>query len=222
MKRTSRILLTALLLGGALNLKPVVRAEEAKPSVSDRIRDRLEEVIAVLELSDDQKLKIKEVFQNHGEKFKALREDTGMSREEKMQEFKAIQEDIDSEMKGILTTEQYAKWQGKRNELRTEATKSAPTDKMREWMKKTAEELNLTEEQKSKLKDVYQGPVERLKELRADTSLTPEQKLQEYKAIEEDIVPQLKKILTEEQFNKWQQKREEMRSNLRQKTAPQQ
>jgi len=64
-----------------------------------------------------------------------------------------------------------------------------------------AKDLNLTDDQKPKFKAIMQGAMEKQKALREDTSLSIEVKM---KAIHEDTTTQIKALLTEEQFAKWQ------------------
>ena len=77
---------------------------------------------------------------------------------------------------------------------------------MRERMQETARELNLTDEQKEKLQAIIRGQGEKLRELRQDTSLSQPEKAEKFKAIREDIIAEAKKVLTPEQFEKWQAK----------------
>jgi len=219
-KLLNRALLTALLLGGTLSLQPIVRAEETKPSPGRNIRERMEEMAAELKLTDEQQWKLREEFQYQMEKAKELQGDTNLSREQKEQELKAIRENFEPRMKELLTPEQFTKWQALREKMRAGETSSSPGARNR--MEAIAAELKLTDEQKSKLKEVFQGPTEKIKELRADTNLTGEQKIQEFQAIQEKIEPQVKEILTPEQFTKWQAEREKLRAEFRQKFGKQQ
>jgi Spy/CpxP family protein refolding chaperone len=76
----------------------------------------------------------------------------------------------------------------------------------RERMEETARELNLTDEQKEKLQAIIRGQMEKLRELRQDTSLSQPERAEKFKAIREDIIAEAKKVLTPEQFEKWQAK----------------
>lgn len=67
-----------------------------------------------------------------------------------------------------------------------------------------AKELNLTEDQKPKFNEIMQGSMEKRRALRTDTSLSAEDKKAKAKAIQEDTAKQMKALLTEEQFAKWQ------------------
>ena len=77
---------------------------------------------------------------------------------------------------------------------------------LRERMQDTAKELNLTDEQKNKLQTIIRGQAEKLRELRQDTSLSQPERAEKFKAIREDIIAEAKKVLTPEQFEKWQAK----------------
>jgi len=76
----------------------------------------------------------------------------------------------------------------------------------REQMQETARELNLTDAQKEKLQMLIRGQMEKLRELRQDTNLSQTEKAEKFKAIREDILAEAKKVLTPEQFEKWQAK----------------
>ncbi len=114
------ILLTTLIVGGALTLSPTARAEEARRGGErgERIRERMQEVSKELNLTDEQREKLKPIFQAQAEKMKELRADTTLSREEKMQKWKAIREEFAPKIKEILTPEQFEKWQKMREEMR--------------------------------------------------------------------------------------------------------
>ena len=64
-------------------------------------------------------------------------------------------------------------------------------------------ELNLTEDQKPKFQEILKGAQEKRKALRADASLTPEERKAKVRTIQEDTNTQLKALLTPDQFAKW-------------------
>ena len=68
-----------------------------------------------------------------------------------------------------------------------------------------AKELNLTDDQKPKFQEIMKGAMQKRKDLRDDTSLTPEDKKAKMKAIQEDTNTQLKALLTADQYAKWQE-----------------
>ena len=87
--------------------------------------------------------------------------------------------------------------------------KEGPGAAIRERMQAVAKELGLTDEQKQQLKPILQTEAEKLKALRDDQSLTRPEKLEKLKTLREELLPQLKEILTPEQLAKWQKLRQE-------------
>lgn len=74
-----------------------------------------------------------------------------------------------------------------------------------------SEKLNLTEDQKTKLKPILQDQAQQLKTVNDDSSLTPEQKTAKKKAIHEITHDQINAVLTPEQQEKFKMmKREHM------------
>ena len=92
---------------------------------------------------------------------------------------------------------------------------------IRERMQAVAKELGLTDEQKQQLKPILQAEAEKMKALRDDQSLSRPEKLEKLKAIREELLPQLKEILTPEQIAKWQKIRQERQGQAAPR-APQQ
>jgi periplasmic protein CpxP/Spy len=64
-----------------------------------------------LDLTDAQKPKVEAIRKSAMEKGRTLREDTSLTQEEKKAKAKAIREDMATQMKAVLTPEQFTKWQ---------------------------------------------------------------------------------------------------------------
>jgi Spy/CpxP family protein refolding chaperone len=88
-------------------------------------------------------------------------------------------------------------------------------DALRERMKEVSKELGLTEQQKEKLKPILQAEMEKLKALRDDTSLSRRAKFKALRAIQSEYKPQVKAVLTPEQYKKWEKMRAERRAGRR-------
>ncbi|MCX6956219.1 MAG: hypothetical protein NTV51_29140 [Verrucomicrobia bacterium] len=102
------------------------------------------------------------------------------------------------------------------------AASAAPTSEdraaaLRERMEATAAELKLTPEQKEKLTPLIKAEMEKVAALRADQGLKPREKLSRLKAIRDEYNPQVKAILTPEQYTQWEKKRAEARDELRER-----
>jgi len=72
-------------------------------------------------------------------------------------------------------------------------------------------ELNLTADQKTKLTALFEADAKKRQELRADTSITREQKREKVQAMMAEQDKKLKEILTPDQFEKWQKVRQQFR-----------
>ena len=72
-----------------------------------------------------------------------------------------------------------------------------------------SEKLNLTEDQKAKLKPIFQDQEQQLKAVHDDSSLTPEQKAAKKKAIHEATHDKINAVLTPEQQEKFKEMKKE-------------
>jgi Spy/CpxP family protein refolding chaperone len=72
-----------------------------------------------------------------------------------------------------------------------------------------SEKLNLTEDQKEKVKPILQDQAQQMKAIHDDPSLTPEQKAAKKKAIHETTHDQINAVLTPEQQAKFKQMKQE-------------
>jgi len=72
-----------------------------------------------------------------------------------------------------------------------------------------SEKLNLTDDQKAKLRPILQGQVQQMKAAREDSSLSEEQKRAKMKSIHESLHDQINAVLTPEQQAKFKQMRQE-------------
>ena len=73
----------------------------------------------------------------------------------------------------------------------------------RERMQEMARELNLTPDQIAKLQTIVREREEKLRQLRQDPSLSPEEKRLKLMTARAEIMAEVKKVLTPEQFEKW-------------------
>ncbi len=124
MKMHKVSLLATLAAGALIAFTPTLRAED-KPARSERPErpgggpggpgqrgDMLKKMAEELNLTDDQKAKLQEVFKAQREAMKDL------SPEERREKMKESREAMNAKIKAILTAEQYAKWEKIRDERR--------------------------------------------------------------------------------------------------------
>lgn len=95
------------------------QAQDAQQQASDAMNtaqqssvdSRLQAISDKLNLSDDQKTKLKPILQDESSQLKALKSDTSMSSEQKMDKAKEIRASHKSQIDAILTPDQQQKWQ---------------------------------------------------------------------------------------------------------------
>jgi len=79
--------------------------------------------------------------------------------------------------------------------------------------------LNLTEDQKAKLRPILQDENQQMEALRNDTSMTREQKIAKANEVRQNASPKIKAILTPEQLQKLADLQQKARQQ-QQQTAP--
>jgi Spy/CpxP family protein refolding chaperone len=72
-----------------------------------------------------------------------------------------------------------------------------------------SEKLNLTDDQKAKIKPILQDQMRQMKAVHEDTSLSEEQKRAKMKSVHESLHDQINAVLTPEQQTKFKQMRQE-------------
>lgn len=78
-----------------------------------------------------------------------------------------------------------------------------------EQIKQLAADLNLTEDQKTKLKPILQEQLDKSQKLRQDEALPREQRQEKMREIREATNAKIKAVLTADQYEKWQKQRQE-------------
>jgi len=111
MKMTKTLALAAL-VAGSLLAGTALQAQDA-PQARSAMHGRpsADQMAKELNLTDDQKTKVKAALADQQTKMKALRDDKSLSREDRRAKGKEIREATQAKIKGILTPEQMEKWQ---------------------------------------------------------------------------------------------------------------
>lgn len=114
-----------LVLGSALLVLPALRAEdapaggpgggpEARRERREKMGDRMAEELG---LSADQKAKMKEIEQQEKSELDALRDNTGVAKEDKRAQFQAIRKSYMEKRQAIMTPEQREKAKAMREKM---------------------------------------------------------------------------------------------------------
>lgn len=126
MKASKISLIVALIAGVMLAYSPALRAEEGKenkdakthqgrPERGAGMKEHLDKMAKDLNLTADQKAKVEAAMKEQGEKMRGMRD---LSPDERREKGKALREDMAKKMKGILTADQFEKWEKMRSQGR--------------------------------------------------------------------------------------------------------
>jgi len=219
MKMNAQTLIAWAAVVSTLSLQPLGRAAEtkelARAAGGERLaalRERLQDTARELDLTPEQKEKLQTIVRERMEKLRGLRNDNSLSPQEKREKFQAAREEIMAEVKKVLTPEQFEKWKARQGQAGGPAVQ-----RQLARLEGAIGDLNLTEDQKEKLKPLYQTQMEKLRDLHQDNSLSMAEKLEKVKALNKDIAPQLKQVLDADQFAKWQKQTSEWLEQLQQR-----
>jgi periplasmic protein CpxP/Spy len=114
------------ILAGVIGLSGLALAQEAAPQadapqapparmahghgMNDNADGRLQHLSRELNLTDDQKAKLKPILKSEWQEMKPVHDDTALSREQKHEKMKGIHEKYQAQVEGVLTPEQQEKW----------------------------------------------------------------------------------------------------------------
>lgn len=87
---------------------------------------RLDRMAKNLDLTDDQKTKIKPILENETEKRKALMEDSSMSREDRRAKFMELQQKTTEDIKAVLNPDQQKKFDEMRSRMMERRGRGGP------------------------------------------------------------------------------------------------
>jgi Spy/CpxP family protein refolding chaperone len=144
-----------------------------------------------LNLTPEQKKQLRELHQTARDQAAIIRHDNKLSAEEKMAKLHELRAATRDKMKTVLTPEQQQAWAARREARRA----------------KMAAKLGLTDDQQSKLKDLFQSAREQRKGVLTSATLTNEEKLAQLKQLRETQKAQLATILTPDQMQKFREMR---------------
>ena len=112
-------LLAALALGSLLTLGTAVNAQDAStnspaaamPAAGRNRQPSIDDLIAKLGITDDQKTNFTAIITDMRKQMKDLRADDTLSTEDRRAKMKTIRDDGNTKLKALLTPDQFAKYQ---------------------------------------------------------------------------------------------------------------
>lgn len=104
------VLTTSLLLAGQNQAPPTTEQEhQAMGAAANSPEARLQMLSEKLNLTDDQKTKLKPILQDQAQQFKAVHDDTSLTDEQRAAKKKSIRQSTQEQINAVLTPEQQAK-----------------------------------------------------------------------------------------------------------------
>lgn len=159
-----------------------------------RVEQPIGKMKTELSLSNEQVLRIQEMKRNHREEHYQLASDTTLTRGARMEKKKALINARQETMKEILSMEQYHKWI---------TMKPNHAHRTRRPLERLKEEAELSDDQAKRITAINASMAQRFAKLRMDTTLTRADRMKSRKQIMEDRNAEIKKVLTEEQYEKF-------------------
>ena len=109
-----------VLCGFMVSVATAQDTNKATPRRGANSEQRLEQLDKQLQLTADQKTKLKAYFDGERKKMQDMRADTSLTREQRQEKMKAVRDDLSKEMKSVLTPDQFTKWEKERDKMREE------------------------------------------------------------------------------------------------------
>ncbi len=207
--RVSIALLLTLFLAAAVLAQtapaPSDNAASAAPKMVPRHKGGFERMAQQLNLTDQQKTQIQGFTQAGGQQALSIRQDTSLTPQQKQDQLKQLRASTRQQIQGVLTPDQ----QVQMKQLRAQhAGMGSGKGAGRGRGMGPLAQLNLTADQQAKIHPILQSSRQQAQVVRADASLTPEQKKAKIRGIHQDAMTQVNSLLTPEQQQQWQERRQ--------------
>ena len=114
--KLNKMLMMATLAVGGLSIGLPVQAQDsnapaATPPPMRRPAFTLDGMAKQLDLTDDQKAKVKPIMEDQQKQRAEIGKDTSLSQEDRRAKMKELRDATGAKLKEVLTAEQYAKWE---------------------------------------------------------------------------------------------------------------
>jgi Spy/CpxP family protein refolding chaperone len=209
MSKTGIAVLTFSLVGAVTLCSGFVWAQNGQNTTRKSCRaiykqpeKRLMKMERSLNLTEEQKTKIRPILDEESAKIKAMRDESSLTREQKRAKVKEIHSATYEQVKPILTAEQQQKHDEMLKSTRRWHKKGRYAVSATKRLERMNRTLNLTEEQKSKITPILEKESAKIKAVFDDQSLTRQEKRDKVREIHSASYEQIKPLLTPEQQKK--------------------
>lgn len=195
--------LTAIIFAGFVTLQAQdVKSKEGKQKHAQHKkmgekRQHQGKMMKNIDFTEAQKAQMKAINEDHRKQMQELQKNENITVKEQRSQRAAIQKDHREKMQSLMTTEQkdqMAKAKTAQRKQRAEAGKQR-SEKMKT-------ELGLSNDQAARLAESNKVAAEKMKAIKANESLTQQQKMEQVKAVKAEQKKKRESILTSEQLSK--------------------
>jgi Spy/CpxP family protein refolding chaperone len=172
---------------------------------NDKKEHHKQKIAEKLELNDEQKARAESVHSSFRDEMKKLKAENGLSDEEKKKQKMELRKKHNQEFESILNDKQKEQWKELKKERKDHAKNKSYKKHGRHGKHNKHDkfkQLNLTEEQSAKMKEVRSSMREQALKIRNDSSLDESAKRAKMKELKEKHFKNLKDVLTPEQMEK--------------------
>ena len=208
-----KLILTAALITFAIfsvNAQeiPERKKDESKPIIKEKVANKKER--QSLDLTGDQKLKMKAMNEDLRKKMEELRKQDNLTIKEYREKMVTLRKERQTEFESLLTPEQKVQMEKNKEALKA---RSKEYGKRREARMK--EELRLTDEQVAKMSENRKVTREKIETINADKSLTDDQRREKVKEVMKSQKESTRRLLTDEQLKKMKENRKDSHKRRR-------
>ncbi len=195
-----------LMITGLMVICTIITFAQQKADPRDRAIHQAEKMKVALTLSDAQYDAIKAINETYTAKQAELRKDSAVSKEARYSRAKSLHQEREVAIRKQLTEEQNKKWTAQRS---TYAHKARSKHGQSDRATRMKENLSLTDEQASKLKEINKEFATQFRSVKSDSTLAREDSRKRMHELREDHRIRTKAILTDEQCQKWEALKED-------------
>lgn len=201
------ILAVAMTLSVSVSAQRSVRTQRSPEEIAARKTERMQRE---LDLSGEQLATIRDINAQHASRIAAIRLDSAREKEIVRSEVRSIRLKHQEEIAKVLTPEQKTKWETLKKERRAQAAQRKGNGK-HDRRSAVKEKLSLSDEQAGKLNAAQNEFRDKLRAVRADSTITTESKTAKFTALKAAHEDKVRTILTEEQFAQWTEMKNKQR-----------
>lgn len=204
MKKLFAIAIVTFFLSTNINAQVKRNVDPAQKVQRDKNRSEMKSEIRQLDLSPEQKIKMKALLEDTKQQRDAIKNDASLSKAQKAQKMQQLKIAQKQKASALLTPEQRAKAKDyletrKDNNAGNVKNGKASDVQLGKKYQKEIASLDLSQSQKDQLKVYIKDAQQKRDAIKNDASLTPAQKKAKLKVLKTDVYGKMEKTLTPEQ-----------------------